>query len=135
MQTKIEKIVSLRGMVRIMVFLFLLVLTGCAMTLYGWKATETKSFIVTGVDYDEAFSKAVKAATDIGFGIYSPDKNAGTFVTQKGLGYLEYTDIHFFLEKSAQGKITITLTIKSDSPEKATKDFVNAYSKYVNITP
>lgn len=64
-----------------------------------------------------------------------PDKNAGTFMARKGLGYLEYTDINFFLEKGEQGKHKLILTIKSDKPEQVTTDFTNAYSKYVTITP
>lgn len=52
MQKKIKNQTLAWGIGRMMVFLVFLVLTGCAMTLYGWKATETKIFYVSGVDYD-----------------------------------------------------------------------------------
>lgn len=113
-------------------FLVLLIFTGCGNFFMMISPEESKSYTITGVDYDEAFSKALRAASDIGLGMHSSDKSSGTFRAFK-VGLFETTDLNFFLEKDSQGKLTAIIRVKSSKSE-STREFIDAYSKYVKLT-
>lgn len=117
-------------------FLAVLMLTGCASYLYLLKGEIIKPFTVTGVEYDEAFSKAVRTSTEIGLGIFTSDKSAGTFYASRGSGFGELTEMNFFLEKGVQGKLAFILKVKSSKGgANVINEFVAAYGKYVKVTP
>ncbi|MBU4185385.1 MAG: hypothetical protein KKI12_10280 [Proteobacteria bacterium] len=117
-------------------FLAVLMLTGCAGNLCLLRGEIIKSFTVTGVEYDEAFSKAIRTSTEIGLGVFTSDKSAGTFFAQRGSGVGELTYMNFFLEKGAKGKLAFILKVKSSKGgENVINEFVDHYGKYVTVTP
>lgn len=114
-------------------FLVLLIFTGCGNFFMMISPEKSQSYTVTGVNYDEAFSKALRAASDIGLGMHASDKSSGTFRAFK-FGLFNSTDLNFLLEKDSQGKLTTIIRVKSGESESA-REFIDAYSKYVKLTP
>jgi hypothetical protein len=113
-------------------FFVLLIFTGCGNFFYMMSSEESKVATITGVDYDEAFSKALRAVADIGLGMHASDKSSGTFRAFK-FGLFETTDINFLLEKDSQGKLTAIIRVKSGKSD-AAREFIDAYGKYVKIS-
>ena len=138
MATKISR-ASLMGLLG--GFLIVLSITGCGTILYNVMPVKTKNFTITGVEYDEAFSKAIRAAMETGFRLSygaSPDKSSGTFSVSRGSGFVETTEMNFFLEKGTQGKLSFMVRVKSGSikgSEGVIDEFLAAYGKYVKISP
>jgi len=138
MATKISK-ASVMGLLGGLLIVFSI--TGCASLIYSVMPTKIKSFTITGVEYDEAFSKAIRAAMETGFRLSygaSPDKSSGTFSVSRGSGFVETTDMNFFLEKGTQGKLSFIVRVKSGSIKGSggvIDEFLAAYGKYVKITP
>ncbi|HDD45232.1 MAG TPA: hypothetical protein ENG63_10315 [Candidatus Desulfofervidus auxilii] len=96
---------------------------------------KTKTFTVTEVDYDEAFSKALKTANELRFNVLTSDKASGTFYAQRGSGYIEFSELNFFLERLQEKKHQVTLRVKSSKPESVINNFMKVYGKYVKILP
>ena len=133
MATKISK-TSLTGLLGGL--LVALSLTGCASLIYSVLPTKTKSFTITGVEYDEAFSKAMRAAMESGFAIFTSDKSGGSFYAFRGMGLVEMTDITFLLEKGTQGRLSFIVRVESSKGSEGVIDeFLAAYGKYVKISP
>ncbi len=140
MVTKISK-ASVMGLLG--GFLVVLSITGCGDILQMVRSGGIKNFTITGVEYDEAFSKALRAAMEIGFevspfGGTSPDKSSGTFSVSRsrGSGFVETTTMNFLLEKGTQGRLSFLVRVESSKgSESVIDEFVAAYGKYVKISP
>jgi len=113
--------------------LVLPLLTGCGTLLFNVNKEKTRNFTITGSDYNEAFSKAMRAANEIGLSIFSSDKNAGTFYASKGAGYLELSELNLLIEKDSQGGLSGIVRVKSSKGENLINDFLISYSKYVKV--
>ena len=112
--------------------LALLTFTGCGNFFMVMSSEKSQNYTVTGVNYDEAFSKALRAASDIGLGMHASDKSSGTFRAFK-FGLFNSTDLNFFLEKDSQGKLTTIIRVKSGNSE-SEGEFITAHGKYVILT-
>lgn len=113
--------------------LALTIFTGCGNFFMIMSSEQSQNHTVTGVGYDEAFSKALRAAADLGLGMHASDKSSGTFRAFK-FGLFNSTDLNFLLEKDSQGKLTTMIRVKSGNSDSA-REFIDAYSKYVKLTP
>jgi hypothetical protein len=105
---------------------------------YGYlqKGEKAETFTITGAEYEGAFSKAMKAAGEIGFHVSNFDRSVGSFHARRGAGFTEVTEMEVSLEKDAPGKLTLVLKIKtSKNYDKFVKEFLEAYGRYVKIIP
>lgn len=115
--------------------LIFLGLGGCGF-LHMVTPEKTKNYNISGAGFDEAYTKAVRAAMEIGFDIYGSDKSAGVFTAGRmvGWGFGEITDMNFLLEKSSGGRLSFVIRVVSSKTEKdVINEFLVAYSKYVAV--
>lgn len=110
-----------------------LFVNGCGSEMYLLKTPLKEEFFIYNTNLDEAFSKAIKAAADIGFGITMSDKTAGTFVASRGSGIVEVTEIQFSIENTGQFFSFILRVKSSKNQKKVIDEFINTYNKYVKI--
>lgn len=109
-------------------------LNGCASLMFQTKSEQVHELAVSGTGYDVAYTKALKAVTDMGFSIFQSDKASGAFSASRGIGYSEITVFNFMLEKSGRRMIS-TIRIKSNQPDQIREEFIRAYRRHVKVEP
>ncbi len=128
--------VSLRRHITLMVIALAAVSTfcGCASLMFQTKSEQVNELAVSGAGYDVAYTKALKAVTDMGFSIFQTDKASGAFSADRGTGFSEISIFNFMIEKSGR-KMIATIRIKSNQPERIREEFLRAYRRYVKVEP
>jgi hypothetical protein len=116
--------------------LAVLIITSCIGYRYLQKDSKAKTFTIESTEYEDAFSKAIKTAEQLGFHVYNYDKDIGIIHAKRGADYAEIIELDVFLEKDSPGTLSLLLRVKSNKDhETFIKEFVAAYGKYVKITP
>lgn len=107
-------------------------LTGCGSLMFMVNKEKIDNYTISSTDYDNAFSMAVKAITEMGLSIFTSDKSSGTIYASKGTGFDEITELNFALFKEKSG-LSFMIKVKSSGGDKATEEFLKRYRKYVKI--
>ena len=117
------------------VILLVVVSSGCMLVTEVVPPT-TKTIGISGTDYDTAFSKAMRACTDIGYVVYPADKSGGSFYADRSVvvGILGADQLTFLLDKEGKNKLSASITIRSARASEEIDKFIQAYGKYVSIS-
>ena len=116
--------------------LLLFVLTSCGFWMLPLRREQSMDFAIRGADFSKTFDTCVKAAKDIKFTITRPNKAAGEFSAEKGIGIDEITVLRFQLKEGYRQKLFFTVTVKSSRGAPAViKSFVDSIEKYMDTFP
>jgi len=109
-------------------------LNGCASLMFQTKSEQVHEYAIKNTGYDAAYTKALKAITDMGFSVFQSDKSSGTFTAHRGTGFTEVSEFNFMIEKNGSSHV-ITIRIKSNKPDEIKSEFLRAYGRYVRLQP
>lgn len=112
-----------------------LAISGCGV-MSQLQPALTKNIEVTGASFDEAYAKAVRAAQEIGYQIFTSDKAGGTFYAIRSVmaGIGGINEINFFVEsKKGESANSCVISVKAADRERAMSEFLGAYAKHAKI--
>ncbi len=110
-------------------------LTGC---VYGYilKPPTIYTLKISGIKYNDAFSKALSVYTKLGYGVVGSDRESGIIQAEetKMLSYAGVTSVDGFLEEIDEQTHQLRLKIQSDRPtDPLLNDFISEYQKYATV--
>lgn len=114
--------------------LFYFSIVSCASLSYLTSKEVVYSYSVTKASYNDAYSKAIKTAAQIGMSIFTTDKESGTFYASKGAGLGEMSEMNYLLTREDNGKLSMILRIKSSESDKLLDCFIKIYGKSIKVT-
>lgn len=115
-----------------LVLIALITFNGCASLMIHAQKEQVHEYVVRNTGYDSAYTKALKAVTNMGFQVQQADKASGTFSAGRGTGFSEISIFNFMIEKNNSRSIA-TIRIKSNHPDEIRSEFLKAYGKYVKV--
>lgn len=109
-------------------------LFGCASLMLHTKSEQVHEYAIKNAGYDVAYTKALKAITNMGFSVFQSDKSSGTFTAHRGTGFTEVSEFNFMIERNGSAPV-VTIRIKSNKPDEIKSEFLKTYGKFVRLQP
>ncbi len=118
------------------IFILCLMLTGCVYA-YIFRPAQLASYhIENRTNLDDAYSKALRITSEMGYSVCGADKASGIFEVNKSVagGFGETSSIGFTFYKEDDGKLSFTMKVNSSSDTQyVIDDFLKRYKKFYNV--